>query len=103
MKGHVAMKLEQIKDATRRLNDLMSDPQPGLGTWCTFMGKVLDELAEHAPSFERIESVSVTTDDKRIAEQFLTAICGVPKDGHPPQKVTEMARIVGEIRGVCGV
>ena len=101
-KRTLLMQMEEIADASRRLNALLSDPEPGLSSWVGMVGSTLDEIAAHAPSFERRASVAVTTEDKRVGETFLSALCGTPKEGHPPAKVMEMARIISEIRTVCG-
>ena len=94
--------MEVIADASRRLNALLSDPQPGLSSWVGLVGTTLDEIAAHAPSFERRISVAVTTEDTRVGETFLSALCGTPKGGHPREKVVKMARLICELRAVCG-
>jgi hypothetical protein len=43
-------KIAKLQDLARRLSKLAEDPQPGLGTWAMFVGRVLTEIAEFAPA-----------------------------------------------------
>jgi len=42
-----------LRDKASRLVSLLTHPEPGLSTWRHFVGVALDDLALHAPHFER--------------------------------------------------
>lgn len=46
--------VREIRIRCERLRDLLAEQQFGLATWHVAIGKALDDIAEHAPSYERI-------------------------------------------------
>ena len=38
------MNLEELKERIDKIHNLLSDPQPGLFTWCQFLGEQMNEL-----------------------------------------------------------
>ena len=46
-------RVQELKGKSDRLASLLADPQPGLGTWAMMVARALDDLAEHAPGYEK--------------------------------------------------
>lgn len=46
-------RIEQLKEKTNKLEQLLNDPHPGTSTWMKFVADALDDIAEYAPSFSR--------------------------------------------------
>ena len=40
------MKIEELQELSRRLDALLSDPQPGLMSWCGALNDVMNKLVE---------------------------------------------------------
>ena len=47
--------LDDVEEIVIKINSLLKDKQPGLITWNIALAKKIDELAEYAPSFEKIK------------------------------------------------
>lgn len=45
--------ISELKEKAERLLRLLTEPEPGLGTWHSAVGGALDAIAEHAPSYEK--------------------------------------------------
>lgn len=46
-------RIQELKQKACRLNSLLDDPHPGLATWMIAVGRAIDDIAEHAPSYEK--------------------------------------------------
>lgn len=47
--------IETLKERTKRLQDLLADPHPGLFTWVEAVGRAIDDVADLAPSYRKVE------------------------------------------------
>lgn len=48
--------LKEVARLSEQLYELMQNPEPGLFTWHQAVGRVLDQLAEFAPSYEKLDA-----------------------------------------------
>lgn len=45
--------IEDLKEISNKLLELLNNPEPDLLMWCSMVGLTLDKLAEHAPSYKK--------------------------------------------------
>ncbi len=51
----LAERIQELKDKNDRLTKLLAEPEPGIGMWAVAVSRALDDLAEHAPSYDKVK------------------------------------------------
>ncbi len=51
----LAERIQELKDKNDRLTRLLAEPEPGIGTWAMMVARAVDDIAEHAPSYEKVK------------------------------------------------